>query len=82
MSPEERFNEWFGVLPTSNNPALLATEYWMQKAWLEATRQAYEDVVSICTDISVEHMRTGYAEECVKIIQARLKELLSGPAGG
>ena len=89
MSPEERFKKWYkkncGHYPIPENEMDDLVLTAMNKAWLEATRQAYEDAISICKyreDLQIRTCGEDRANEarcCAEDIQARLKGLSSGP---
>ena len=68
MTSEEQFLEWWDKIPST----MISRKDQTYKAWLEATRQAYEDCVRICDEIDPDCSSVYVGE----IIQARLKELM------
>lgn len=69
MSPEEAFWRW--VVNKCTSRFSTARDEYAKQAWLEATRQAYEDAARICEDWG----DFGYnGHEFAKAILRRAKE--------
>lgn len=84
MTSDDRFYQYWGTTESYDGRSA-ATEVAAREAWLEATRQAYLDAITICKN---EHLHDPVKENegdisydraitnCVFSLQDRLKELM------